>query len=184
MRAILFILLALLTFSCKNDDAFNPIKVIESIKAMSKLGTTEYTISKIIAVEDNPWYAIGDRRVLITCKAYVTYGIDASLIQFTDVNPKEKKVKLTIPAVEMITFNIPPEDIIYTDIDVGRFRGKYSSKEMNVFQQTGEKTILKQLKELKVEAETEKNAVLFLDKILRSAGFTSIEINTSRELKK
>ena len=184
MRAIIFVLLVLLTFSCKNEEAFNANKVIESIKAMSKLGTTEYTISKIIAEEDNPWYAIGDRRVLISCKAYVTYGIDASLIQFTEVNPKEKKVKLTIPEVEMITFNIPPDELKITDIEVGMFRGKYSSKEINEFQQAGEKMILNQLKELKVETETEKNAILFLENVLRSAGFTSIEIHTSRELKK
>lgn len=105
-----------LILSCSTKETgkdLDAAKVIESVKSMSKLGTTEYTLTKIIAGEDNQWYSIDSRRVVIKCKAYVVAGIDASQIQFTEINAKEKSIKLTIPAVELITFDMPPEEIIH-----------------------------------------------------------------------
>jgi hypothetical protein len=163
----------------KTEQGINAAKITESIKSMSKLGTTEYTFSKVVAGSDNQWYTIGERRFILKCNAYVTAGIDASQIQFTDVDPVGKKIKLTIPKVEIITFNIPPDEFETIDLSPGTFRAKYTTKEINEFQQEGEKQVKEQLKEFDIKSETEKNAILFLDKILRTAGFESIEIKTT-----
>ncbi|MEY4604892.1 MAG: hypothetical protein RIT43_2184, partial [Bacteroidota bacterium] len=127
----------------------------------------------------NQWYTIGSRRIMMMCKAHVVAGIDASQIQFTDVNTKEKKIKLTIPPVELITFNIPANEFQFVDEEVGFMRGGFTSKEINSYQKHAEKMIKKQVKELNIASEAEKNAILFLDKILRSSGFISIEIKTT-----
>ena len=162
------------------EKELNAGKVIESLKSMSKLGSTEYTFTKILAGEDNQWYSIGSRKVIIECKAHVVAGIDASQIQFTEVNTKEKSIKLTIPAVEIITFDMPPEEIKPISLDVDVLRSSFTSVEMNEYQKIAEKKIREQLKEININAESEKNAILFLDRVLRSAGFLSIVITTTK----
>ena len=182
MKTIYILAIAALVVSCSKVEDVNGIndkKVIDAIKAMSKLGTSEYTLSKVLAGEDSQWYTIGSRKIIIQCKAYLTTGIDAGQIQFTDVNPKEKKIKLTLPPVEILTLNIPPNEIKTISLDVGFFRDNYSSKERQQFETIAEGKIKEQVKELKIVAETEKNAKIFLESILRSSGFVSIEIQSS-----
>jgi hypothetical protein len=182
--ANLFILSILLSACSKPEESeIDANKVIESVKSMSKLGTTEYTFSKVIAGQDNQWYTIGSRKFMMTCKAHVIAGIDASQIQFTDVKPKEKSIKLTIPAVELITFDIPPDEFIRTDLEIDPLRSNFTNSEWNSIQQKAEKMIKNDIKNYNIKAESEKNAILFLDRILRSSGFVSIEINTTPEIK-
>lgn len=188
MKKVSFLVVLLLFFfACKNqeDTEINANKVIETVKSMSKLGTTEYTFSKVIAGEDNQWFTIGSRKFIMTCKAHVIAGIDASQIQFTDVNTKEKSIKLKIPAVELLTFDIPPDEFKIIDLEVGAFRGDFSNSEWEKIQLKAEQMIGQDISKYNVTSESEKNAILFLDKVLRSAGFVSIEINTtSKPLKK
>lgn len=180
---IFIVSLLFLACSKPEETEINANKVIESLKAMSKLGTTEYTFNKVIAGQDNQWYTIGSRKFMMTCKAHVIAGIDASQIQFTDVKPKEKSIKLTIPAVELITFDIPPDEFKITDLEVGKFRGDFTNSDWEKIQQKAEKMIKEDVKNYNIKAESEKNAILFLDRVLRSAGFVSIEINTTPEVK-
>ena len=177
---MVFVVLVQLGCNNQNENSLNANKVTASIKSMSKLGTTEYTLTKVIAGKDNQWYTIGDRKILFSCKAHVVAGIDASLIQFTDVDASAKKIKLTIPEVEMITFDIPPDEIKLLDKKVDFFRENFTSEEMNEYQKLAEEKIQEQLKEINIKSESEKNAKLFLEKILRSAGFESIEITSTR----
>jgi len=182
LKFLPFVLVVLIQLGCNKQDenSINANKVIESIKSMSKLGTTEYTLTKVIAGEDNQWYTIGSRKILFSCKAHLVAGIDASLIQFTDLDASAKKIKLTIPEVEMITFDIPPNEIKRMDVEVGIFRSNFTAKEVNDYEKFAESKILEQIKELDIKSESEKNAKLFLEKILRSAGFESIEITSTR----
>ena len=48
------------------------------------------------------------------------------------------------------------------------------------YQKIAEEKIREQLKEININSESEKNAILFLDRILRSAGFLSIVITTTK----
>ena len=176
------IFVSFIVWGCSTPEKeLNAGKVIESLKSMSKLGSTEYTLTKVLPVDDNNnWYTIGDRKAVILCKAHVVAGIDASQIQFTEVNTKEKSIKLTIPAVELITFDMPPEEVkLITSVVTGA-RSNFTSIEYNEFQKVAEKKIREQLKLLNINAESEKNAILFLDRVLRSAGFLSIVITTTK----
>lgn len=181
IRIIIFTMVLFSSCSLLPEKEIDANKVIEPIKAMSKLGTTEYSLSKVIAGEDNQWYTIGTRKFMMTCKAQVVAGIDASQIQFTEVNTREKKIKLTIPPAEIITFNIQPDGFNFVDEDLGSFRGKFTTAEINEYQVFAEKKIKEQLVQINILAEAEKNAILFLDKILRAGGFVSVEINTSAQ---
>jgi len=47
------------------------------LQQMSELATSEYVVTKIIKANDNAtWYKIGDRKILMTCKASLVAGID------------------------------------------------------------------------------------------------------------
>lgn len=176
------IFVSFIVWGCSTPEKeLNAGKVMESIKSMSKLGSTEYTLTKISPVDDNNnWYTIGDRKAVILCKAHVVAGIDASQIQFTEVNTKEKSIKLTIPAVELITFDMPPEEVKLITSEITLARSNFNTVEYNEYQKIAEEKIREQLKEININSESEKNAILFLDRILRSAGFLSIVITTTK----
>ena len=183
-KIILFLLIAIGTSCSKTEDkGINENDIIESIKSMSKLGTTEYTITKVIAGEDSQWYSIGSRKIMLQCTAHIVAGIDAGQIQFTEVDAKMKKIKVTLPQVEIITFNIPPDKIKYKEPFVGPLRSNFSTKEKHAFEIEAEKKIKQQIKELNIITESEKNAKLFIESILRAAGFVSIEIRSATSKK-
>jgi hypothetical protein len=177
--------LVMLAMSCsqlaENDNSAN--KAIESIQAMSKLGTVEYHFNKIIAAKDNQWYTIGDRKLMAKCKATVVAGVDASQIQFTEVNSKEKSIKLLLPPVELITFDIPPKSVEKIKSQIDFMRGNFNNEEMDTLLVRAEKLIREDIKEFNIKSEAEKNAKLWLVQILRKAGFVAIEIKTSPQSK-
>ena len=71
-KIILFLLIVIGTSCSKTEDkGINENDIIESIKSMSKLGTTEYTITKVIAGEDSQWYSIGSRKIMLQCTAHI-----------------------------------------------------------------------------------------------------------------
>lgn len=182
MNKYLFIL-GLFLCACNSESEIGSEKAIATIKSMSKLGTTEYSFKKIVSTEDNEWYTIGSKKLMMSCKANVIAGIDAGQIQFTEVDTKAKKIKLTIPSVEIITFSIPPSEFEFYDDDVSIFRSNFTSTEIDQIQKMAEDAIKNQVKELNITSETEKNAIKLLDKILRSVGFVSIEIKTTPQAK-
>ena len=69
-----FLLLFSLTIlqACGDEKSLQEVNVYE-VKNIGELATTEYTIGKIIKLEDQSeeWYKYGERRILISCKATV-----------------------------------------------------------------------------------------------------------------
>ena len=80
--------------SCSNlQDRID--KQVKSMDGMAQLGTVEYTITKIVKVDDNAFYKIGDRKILFSCRAYMKAGID--LADFTAEDVKlDKKIILSM----------------------------------------------------------------------------------------
>jgi hypothetical protein len=84
------ILLFTLTLSCKSG--LPDKQQVLTIREMGSLATTEYTITKLVkASDDKTWYKIGDRKILISCRATIKAGVDLSKLTANDIDINGKK---------------------------------------------------------------------------------------------
>ena len=57
------------------------------LQTMSDLATAEYVVTKIIKANDNKtWYKVGNRKILMSCKASLVAGIDLSKLTEKDIH--------------------------------------------------------------------------------------------------
>ena len=84
-KSILIFILLILVSCGESKPPPNP-EVFE-IKNIGELATSEYTVGKIVKLDDSDaaWYKPGDRKILINCKAKIKAGID--LNQIKNKNP-------------------------------------------------------------------------------------------------
>ena len=85
-KLLLLLVSSILLYSCNNisngtpdvisENKIDGNKVVDQMKNLSSLGTVEYSFSKIIATSDDQWFSLGDRKILMTCKAYLKAGVD------------------------------------------------------------------------------------------------------------
>jgi hypothetical protein len=77
-------LLLLILFSCKKEN--QSAAILMSIQQTGTLITTEYVINKIIKANDNQtWYKIGDRKILMSCEARIKAGVDLQTVTTEDI---------------------------------------------------------------------------------------------------
>ena len=77
---------------------------IEAITAMKQLSLVEYRVSKIIKADDEgAWYKLGDRKILLSCTAYLKAGIDLAAFgpDDVDIDWTGNRVTVTIPQSEV-----------------------------------------------------------------------------------
>jgi hypothetical protein len=150
--------------------------IIDKISNLSSLGTVEYTLSKIISVDHKIWYAWGARKILMSANCYVKAGIDFKGIKITNIDDSTKTISVLVPHPEILTINIPPNEIVLLYEKIGYFRRKFSSEELNDFQAQAETDIKLKVYQLPILDEAKKNGKIFLRKFLRNFGFTTINI--------
>ena len=156
-----------------------PKPIIFSLQQIGKLATAEYLISRIVKGEDNQtWYKIGGRRILISCTASVKAGIDFTKLQPQHVNQQEDgKVFVQLPPPQIISLNIRPEDIKMAYTDVGVFRDPFSSGEINAIMKTAEMQIRRQVNSLDILPAAQTNASAFVTRFLTAAGFKEVYVS-------
>lgn len=174
MKTNTIILMLLLLISGCNS-SINKEEIEEQMKSLQEFGTSEYVLSKIIIAEDDQWYTIGDRKVIITMKASIIAGIDFSKIEIENMNNNE--ITLKLPKSKIILLDIKPEDIEYNFFKVSLTRSDFTNKELNDIQILGEKSIKGKIDDLKILNEADKNANLFLTNWLKSIGFKKINFS-------
>lgn len=181
---LLLLATSVLLFSCNNmsdnlpENKINGSKVVQQMKNLSSLGTVEYSFSKIIATSDDQWFSIGDRKILMTCKAYLKAGVDFGKITVPFIDTDKKSIEVILPKGEIILLNIPAEDIKIVNQTTGLLRSTFSNTEIQNIQVLAEKDIRKKVNEFKITEKAETNARIFLDQWIRSFGFTSVKIST------
>lgn len=152
-------------------------KQILSLKEMNELVTVEYVVNKIIkANDDQTWYKIGDRKILMTCQATLKAGIDFSKITTDNVQVNDKEVTLILPHATLFSVNIKPEDIKVAYEDVGAFRNVFSAQERDGLAAQAQVQIQKSADSLGVLQTAETNASLFVSNFLRNTGFEKITV--------
>lgn len=176
-KTIIFLVLGIFLYSCKTKSKLpTQDTIISKMNDMSNLGTIEYSLTKIVQVDDKQWYSIGPRKLLISCKAYVKAGIDFKNIRILEINDSLKSIKIEIPDAKILIVSIPPNEIEVINTHIGLLRANFTHIEMNDIQKQAEVDINNKIQDLNILYDAKKNGKLFLHNFLKSLGFQQIFI--------
>ena len=112
--SVLFLLLALP--GCRERAAVEETvqREIEAITAMKQLSLVEYRVSKIIKADDEgAWYKLGDRKILLSCTAYLKAGIDLAAFgpDDVDIDWTGNRVTVTIPHATLLSLDMSASEL-------------------------------------------------------------------------
>lgn len=171
------ILILILLLGCTGKKEA-PKPAVLTLQQIGKLATAEYVLTRIVKAADNQtWYKIGDRKILITCTAIVKAGIDFSKLKPQQVTEQDKKITVQLPPPEILSLSIPPENIQVAYTDVGLLRDPFTTNEINTIMQTAEKQVRRQITALNILATAQSNASAFVTRFLTAAGFTEVYVS-------
>jgi DNA topoisomerase VI subunit B len=96
--SVLFLaLLATAGCSRRNDVEEMVKREVQAISEMRQLGLVEYRVRKIVKANDEgEWYKIGDRKILLSCTAYLKAGLDLSSFSMEDVDIDREAGSVTV----------------------------------------------------------------------------------------
>jgi Protein of unknown function (DUF4230) len=147
------------------------------LKEMGELATTSYTITKIVKANDNKtWYKIGDRKILISCKATIKAGIDLSKLTDDQIVVSGDQIKLYLQPPHLISLNMLPNDIKVEHEEIGVFRQGFSNADRDQLLAQAETQIKSSIADLGILKTSEDHTRLFLTKFLQNAGFRDVQI--------
>ena len=152
---------------------------IEAISAMRQLSLVEYRVRKIVKADDEgPWYKIGDRKILLSCTAYLKAGIDLSGFSADDVdiNRLNGSVTITVPHAILLSLDIPPSEIREEFDHVTLLRSDFTAEERNALLRQGENQIRASVPSLGILEKAEENARRFFESVFSKMGFTTVEV--------
>jgi hypothetical protein len=183
MRFYFLIIVALLSFTafnCKSKKESSKMEQVLGLQKMSDLATAEYVVTKIIKASDNKtWYKVGDRKILMSCKASLVAGIDLSKLTENDITIDGENINITLPHARLLYINIKPEDIKTVYQEISLFRTNFSTQEKDQLAAQAEMQIKRSVDSLGIFVTAETNAALFINNFLQKEGFKNININFS-----
>jgi hypothetical protein len=175
-RVYLFLLL--LCWGCGKSKEARQREIL-GIREMSDLVTAEYVVTKIIkASDDKTWYKAGDRKILMSCRAFIKAGIDLSAIKESDIQIDGKNITLQIPAARIVSLNMPPENIVVEYQETGFFRSPFKAGERDALAAQAEAQLRNGAEAMGLLQTADANAKDFITGFLKRAGFTGITINS------
>ena len=174
-------LFALLLFftACKSKEKQPDLpSTILAIQQTGKLATAEYTLTKIIrASDDQTWYKIGDRKILISCEAHLKAGVDLQRIDKNNVDVEDDSIiTITLPHAELFSIDIPPNKIQVAYQDVGVLRDPFSTAEREQLLVQAERQIRSLATSLGILQTAETNAVIYMQHFLQQAGYKQVSV--------
>jgi hypothetical protein len=177
MRLYTFILALFILFSC-SDEKKIPAPDIYEVREIGILSTTEYTIGKVIKLDDksNKWYKYGDRKILIRCKATVKAGIDLRKLNQDDIKIKNDKIEIHLPPVEIVSFEMDPKYVRTAVENITGFRDRFSNAEKIEILKQGEEAIKKEIENTSIYDNAQQNATLFLTDFYKQMGYKDVII--------
>lgn len=175
-KKIIFGFFFIALFSCNANQKKREQEIL-ALKEMNELVTVEYVVNKIIkAKDDQTWYKLGDRKILMTCEATLKAGVDFSKITAADINISDKEIKLILPRATLFSLNIKPEDVKVAYQEVGAFRDDFSSQERNALAAQAQEQIQASADSLGVLRTAETNASIFVSNFLRNLGYEKVSV--------
>ena len=177
MRYTLFIFLfiSVLISSCGEETKEPPKADVYEIKNIGLLSTSEYTVGKIIKLtDDGEWYAVGDRKILMSCKAKIKAGVDLKKLREGDITVSGNTITILLPPAEMTSFVMEPK-LTHTEMEsVSGLRDRFSQIEKNSYMRQAENAIKRDMNETKILNDAENNAAMFLEDFYEQMGFEKV----------
>jgi hypothetical protein len=162
---------------CKKEKTDPKLSVLE-MKEMSDLATVEYTITKVIKASDNKtWYKIGDRKILMSCEAFIKAGIDLSAITQQDITINDKSISIHLPQPKIISLHIQPEKIVVEYEETSGFRTNFSAANRDELVKQAEGEITNSINSLGIIEQSKVNTTAFIRNYLVQLGFENINLN-------
>ena len=180
-KALGIVCLTLLTMAgCAGRSAEDTTQQeIKAISAMKELSLVEYRVRKIVKADDEgEWYKIGDRKILLSCTAYLKAGIDLSGFGADDVvyDREAGTVSVTIPHSTLLSIDIPPSEIREEYDHVTLLRSSFTASERNALLQQAERQIRGSVPSLGILQKADENAQRFFESVFSKMGFTTVEV--------
>lgn len=188
MRYTLFIFLFIAGFisSCGEETKEPPKADVYEIKNIGLLSTSEYTIGKIIKLTDEgEWYALGDRKILMSCKAKIKAGVDLEKIKEGDITVSGNTITIVLPPAEMTSFTMDPK-LTHTEMEsVSGLRQSFSQSEKYKYMKQAEAAIRRDMNDTNILKDAENNAAMFLEDFYEQMGFEKVIVEHKKaEVKK
>lgn len=179
MKILVYFISFLLLFNACESKPVATLEDVYEIRNIGQLSTTEYTVRKIVKVNDasNDWYKYGDRKLLISCRAKIKAGIDLTKIGEKDIRIRGKEIEITLPPAEITSFQIHPSDIQTELESVTGFRSSFTQVEKNAILKKGEEAIKKDIATTQILRDSEINAALFVTEFYAQLGFEKITVH-------
>ena len=183
MKKKLFILLlaAAALCSCKSESVEQVIerRVKEMGGATAQLGTVEYTISKMIKVDHDVFYKVGDRKILFSSLSTMKAGVDLKdfCADSVFIDKKKKTIIVNLPKPQILSFDMPAENIKMEYSKTGVLRSSFSVTERNEVLKQGEQDIIDDAENLGIFADAEKNVRTLFETMLSRGGYEKVIIN-------
>lgn len=153
---------------------------ISGLQEMAELGSVEYTVKKIIKTDDAIWYnkTFGTRKIIFTCTAYVKAGIDMKKFSKDKVvvDKERKSITLTLPQPEVLSFNMPPEEIKEEFSLVTGLRADFTPEDRQKLLVLGEENIRQDIPNMGILDDARANAETFFNALLSQAGYKTINV--------
>lgn len=171
--------LMILLWSCGPSEDELLSKRILGLTKMAELGTVEYTVKKIVKVDDYAWYKYGERKILFSCTAILKAGIDLKDFSPEDVivDKATKSITVTLPDAKLLSYNIPLDLIKQEFCSVTGFRFKFKPEEKLDLKVQGEKSILEEVPNYGILEDARNNAKDFFEATFSLLGYERITVN-------
>ncbi len=156
----------------------NPVTVVLQVRSLARLETAQYTIEKVVTAETGQGALAGlfGDRLLFVAHGEVIAGVDLSRLAERDVlvSP-DGRVTLVMPAAEVFVATLDNEKSYVYDRQTGVFTHGDINLETQA-RQVAEQEIEKGALEGGILKTARTNAEAFLERLLLSLGFTSVQI--------
>jgi len=161
-----------------------PIVVITHINSLGRLETTEFAMRTVIDLANEPnnlWQEIfGNDQLMLVAEGEVVAGFDLDKVEEEDITVQGTQVTIVLPAPEILYGRIDNEKTYVYERKTGLFVPPDQSLEGRA-RQLAEEALLNWAVERDIFAEAEKAGRLQIENLLRSLGFTDIEIKVKEK---
>lgn len=163
----------------------DPVTVILQIRSLARLETAQYTIEKVVTAETGQGALAGlfGDRLLFVAHGEVIAGVDMTRIAQSDISVSpEGQVTLIVPAAEVFISALDNEKSYVYD----RQTGLFTHGDVNLETQArivAEKEIEKGALEDGILKMAQTNAQTFLERLLTTLGFKSVQIIQATPMK-
>lgn len=173
----ILVLLVLCMACCDSSQEQRLEARLQTMAETTELGTVEYTVKKIVKSSDKQWYTVGNRKILFQTTAYLKAGIRLQDFSADKVHvDRQNNVTVILPHAQLLSFNMPADEITTVFEDISFFRSRFSADEQNYILQLGEADIRADVPNLGILEDAENNAKEVFTAMLKQLNYNNINI--------